>query len=295
MTVSLEPVHVGALLVECLQLLAPIAAEHGIRVLAPPARQAAVYATADQQRLKQVVMNLLSNAVKFNRSGGTVRVGVSVIDQRVQVSISDTGPGLEPDDLRRLFVPFERLAAAETGVSGTGLGLALSKRLIELMHGTISVTSSPGKGSVFNIDLQLADGPNLDAADEIAPTAPPTSSVLYIEDNIANLHLVETILSRSGRIEVFSTMQGQLGLELARSHAPDLILLDLHLPDMDGEDVARVLLADEATRDIPIVVLSADAYSSVRRRLLALGVAAYVTKPFKVKEMIELVERLLAK
>jgi CheY-like chemotaxis protein/anti-sigma regulatory factor (Ser/Thr protein kinase) len=295
MTVSLEPVHVGALLLECLELLAPIATEHGIRVFAPPARQAAVYVTADQQRLKQVVMNLLSNAVKFNRSGGTVRVGVSVVDQRVQVSISDTGQGLEPDDLQRLFVPFERLAAAETGVSGTGLGLALSKRLVELMHGTIAVTSSPGKGSVFSIDLQLTEGPNLDAAEEVELAAPPTSSVLYIEDNIANLHLVETILSRSGRIEVVSTMQGQLGLELARSHAPDLILLDLHLPDMDGEDVARLLLAEEATRDIPIVVLSADAYSSVRRRLLALGVAAYVTKPFKVKEMIELVERLLAK
>jgi CheY-like chemotaxis protein len=117
--------------------------------------------------------------------------------------------------------------------------------------------------------------------------------VLYIEDNLANLHLVETVLSRMGHIEVLTAMQGQLGVELARTHAPDLILLDLHLPDMDGEDVARVLLADDATRAIPIVVLSADAYSSVRRRLLAMGVDAYVTKPFDVAKMIELVERLL--
>jgi CheY-like chemotaxis protein len=163
------------------------------------------------------------------------------------------------------------------------------------MHGTIGVASTPGTGSVFQIDLQLTEGPHIDDGVELElAAAPTTTSVLYIEDNIANLHLVETILSRSGRFEIISAMQGQLGLELARTHQPDLILLDLHLPDMDGEDVARVLLADEATRGIPVVVLSADAYSSVRRRLLALGVAAYVTKPFKVKEMIDLIERLLA-
>jgi PAS domain S-box-containing protein len=294
MTVSLEPVNVGALLLECLELLGPIAAEHGIRVLAPPNRQAAVYATADQQRLKQVVMNLLSNAVKFNRAGGTVRIGVAVADHRVRISVGDTGPGLDPDDLERLFVPFERLGAADSGVAGTGLGLALSKRLVELMHGTIGVTSTPGAGSVFHIDLPLTDGPDMDAAGDVEHAGPPRSTVLYIEDNIANLHLVETILARSGRFELIAAMQGQLGLELARTHEPDLILLDLHLPDMDGEDVARVLIADEATRSIPIVVLSADAYSSVRRRLLALGVAAYMTKPFKVKEMIDLIERLLA-
>jgi PAS domain S-box-containing protein len=293
MTVSLEPVYVGSLIAECIELIEPIAAEQHIQVIAPPRHAVDVYVIADQQRIKQVLMNLLSNAVKYNRTAGTVRVGTAVGEKAVEISVSDTGLGLQPDDLGRLFTPFERLGAAESGIPGTGLGLALSKRLSELMHGTITVESTPGVGSVFSVELERTQGPDLDSATAAAEQEPPISTVLYIEDNLANLHLVETVLSRMGHIEVLTAMQGQLGIELARTHAPDLILLDLHLPDMDGEDVARVLLADDATRAIPIVVLSADAYSSVRRRLLAMGVDAYVTKPFDVAKMIELVERLL--
>jgi PAS domain S-box-containing protein len=294
MTVSLEPVHVGALLDECVALIGPIAAEHGVRLVGPPARQADVYAVADQQRLKQVVMNLLSNAIKYNRAGGVARVGVAVAGDCVRISVSDTGPGLHADEMARLFTPFERLGAAGTGVTGTGLGLALSKRLVELMHGTIAVKSAVGAGSTFSVELALTTGPDLAAGGPQGPSATAPATVLYIEDNVANVHLVETILSRTGKVEMVTAMQGQLGLELARTQAPDLILLDLHLPDMDGEDVARLLLDDATTRDIPIIVLSADAYSSVRRRLLALGVAAYITKPFNVKDMIETIEALLA-
>jgi CheY-like chemotaxis protein/anti-sigma regulatory factor (Ser/Thr protein kinase) len=293
MTVSLEPVHVGALIAECTELIEPIAAEHQVNVIGPPRRDTDVYVTADQQRVKQVLMNLLSNAVKFNRAGGTVRVAVESSEQRVVISVADTGPGLDAEDLDRLFVPFERLGAADSGIAGTGLGLALSKRLIELMRGTVAVESTPGAGSTFTIDLERTAGPDLDSAPQPAEAASPTSTVLYIEDNLANLHLVEMLLSRLGHVEVLTAMQGHLGIELARTHRPDLILLDLHLPDMDGEDVARVLRRDEATREIPIMVLSADAYSSVRRRLLAMGVDAYLTKPFNVAEMIDLVERLL--
>jgi PAS domain S-box-containing protein len=293
MTVSLEPVHVGELLRECLELIKPIAAEHRVRVLPPPTRDR-IYVTADQQRLKQVAMNLLSNAVKFNRPEGTVTVQVDPGDEHVRISVIDTGHGIEAADLGRLFVPFERLGAPQGGVVGTGLGLALSERLISLMHGSIAVESTPGEGSRFTIELPRTDGPELTGAGD-APAGPATSTVLYIEDNLANQHLVEVLLARVGAIEVITAMQGQLGLELARTHRPDVILLDLHLPDMDGEDVARVLLDDQATREIPIVILSADAYSSVRRRLLALGVEAYVTKPFKIAEMTELIERLLVR
>jgi PAS domain S-box-containing protein len=295
MTVSLEPVHVGGLILECVELIEPISVEHQVRMIAPPRRDMTAYVTADQQRLKQVVMNLLSNAVKYNRSGGTVRVEVAAGEARVRISVCDTGPGLEAEDLDRLFVPFERLAASAGGVAGTGLGLALSKRLIELMHGTITVESQPGAGSVFSVELERAEGPELDAAAGLDTAAPRLSTVLYIEDNLANLHLVEMVLSRMAGVEVLTAMQGQLGVELSRSHRPDLILLDLHLPDMDGEDVARVLRAGDATREIPIVILSADAYSSVRRRLLAMGVEAYMTKPFNVAELLALVERLLAR
>jgi PAS domain S-box-containing protein len=295
MTVSLEPVHVGSLILECVELIEPIAAERQVRVIGPPRRDLRAYVTADQQRLKQVLMNLLSNAVKYNRPGGTARVTAAFDDGRARISVSDTGPGLKADELRRLFVPFERLSAADSGIAGTGLGLALSKRLVELMHGTITVESTPGAGSAFIVELERADGPDLDSDTDTDtdPAAPPTSTVLYIEDNLANLHLVEMLLSRMGNFDVLTAMQGQLGLELARTHAPDLILLDLHLPDMDGEDVARVLRADAATRAIPIVILSADAYSSVRRRMLEMGVNAYITKPFKVAEMLELIDGLL--
>jgi CheY-like chemotaxis protein/nitrogen-specific signal transduction histidine kinase len=291
MTVSLEPVHVGELLRECFELIDPIAAEHRVSIVGPPTRER-IYVTADQQRLKQVVMNLLSNAVKFNRPDGLVTIQVQALDEHVTISVIDTGNGIGAADLKRLFVPFERLDAAQGGVVGTGLGLALSERLMALMHGSITVESTLGRGSTFKIKLPRTDGPDLTASEEAS--GPATSTVLYIEDNLANQHLVELLLSRMGTIEVMTAMQGQIGLELARTHRPDLILLDLHLPDMDGEDVARVLLDDAATRDIPIVVLSADAYSSVRRRLLALGVQGYVTKPFKIAEMTELVERLLA-
>jgi PAS domain S-box-containing protein len=293
MTVSLEPVHVGRLIAQCLELIKPIAAEHRIRVLAPPRQAGAVHAIADQQRLKQVVMNLLSNAVKFNSPDGRAQVAVRCTDTRVGISVADTGSGIDAADIERLFVPFERLGAAERGIAGTGLGLALSKRLLELMHGTIGVESAPGQGSTFSIELERAEAPGLDPSDGAGRAIPPTSTVLYIEDNLANLQLVEVLLSRMGDVEVMTAMQGQLGIELARTHRPDLILLDLHLPDMEGEDVARVLRADAATQAIPLVILSADAYSSVRRRLLALGVDGYVTKPFKVNEMLELVERLL--
>ena len=294
MTVSLEPVHLGELIGECLELIRPLAVEHGIRIVAPPRRTERIYVTADQQRLKQVVMNLLSNAVKYNRPDGTVVVGFGAVDGHVEVAFTDTGKGIAPADIERLFVPFERLGAAQTGVSGTGLGLALSDRLVQLMRGSIIVESTVDEGSTFRVQLERAEAPELPAGHDGAPTNDPaTSTVLYIEDNLANLHLVETLLSRIGTIEVITAMQGQLGLELARTHRPDLILLDLHLPDMDGEDIARVLRGDEVTRDIPVVVLSADAYSSVRRRLLAIGVDAYLTKPFKVTEMTELVARLL--
>jgi len=293
MTVSLEPVHIGALIRECLELADPIAAERGVRVVSPPRREADVYAIADQQRLKQVVMNLLSNAIKYNRAQGTVRLEVSVDGERVRLSVADTGQGLDPGSLDRLFVPFERLVPSDSRIVGTGLGLALSKRLVDLMDGTITVESTPGEGSVFHVGLQRTDGPDLDAAAVAEPAARPTATVLYVEDNLANLHLVELILARLGNVEVMSAVQGGLGLDLARTHRPDLILLDLHLPDMAGEDVAKALRADDATRAIPIVVLSADAYSSQRHRLLALGVDAYMTKPFKVTEMIALIEQLL--
>jgi PAS domain S-box-containing protein len=293
MTVSLEPVHVGALTRECVELAKPIADEHSVHVFAPPRLESDVYVVADQQRLKQVVMNLLSNAIKYNRPQGSVRLAVGVDGDRVRISVADSGPGIDSASLDRLFIPFERLVGDDSEIAGTGLGLALCKRLADLMGGTITVQSTPGLGSTFHVDLKWTEGPDLDAAGEAEPAARSMATVLYIEDNLANLHLVEQIFERVGNIDIMSAVQGRLGLELARTHRPDLILLDLHLPDMPGEDVAKALRADEGTRGIPIVVLSADAYSSKQRRLLALGVDAYLTKPFDVNEMMALIARLV--
>jgi CheY-like chemotaxis protein len=213
----------------------------------------------------------------------------------VCITVADTGPGIDPTALGHLFTPFERLSATGGIVSGTGLGLALSKRLVELMDGTLTVDTEVGSGSEFCISLPLAEdhrpvGPAAPAEPERAALR---ATVLYIEDNPANLRLVEHILSRLGDITMISAPLGRAGIELARTQKPDLVLLDLHLPDIGGDEVALELRADPTTAAIPIIVLSADAYASQRRRLLRIGVDEYVTKPFKVAEMIETVERFV--
>ena len=296
LSVSLEPVDVGALLTECVQLIAPMAAGHAIQIVPPPRPDTTVYAHADAQRLKQVVLNLLTNAVKYNRPHGTVALELNVIAPRVIISITDCGRGIDPERIDRLFTPFERLGAEDSDVPGTGLGLALSKQLAELMGGTITAESELGTGTAFHVDLALTTAPHgdIDSGSGERGGIEATGTVLYIEDNLANLTLVERILERAAKVKLISAMQGTLGLELARTHQPDLILLDLHLPDMSGEDVATALRASEETCDIPIVILSGAAHPAQRRRLLEQGVHAYLTKPYKVAEMIELVEQTLA-
>ncbi len=295
LSVSLEPVDVGALLTECVQLIAPMAAGHAIQIVPPPRPVTEVYAHADAQRLKQVVLNVLTNAVKYNRPHGTVALELNVSAPRVIISITDCGRGIDPECIDRLFTPFERLGAEDSNVPGTGLGLALSRQLAELMGGTITAESELGTGTAFHIDLALTTPPHGDSESGSGEGGgiEATGTVLYIEDNLANLTLVERILERAAKVELISAMQGTLGLELARTHQPDLILLDLHLPDMSGEDVATALRANDETRDIPIVILSGAAHPAQRRRLLEQGVHAYLTKPYKVAEMIELVEQTL--
>jgi CheY-like chemotaxis protein/anti-sigma regulatory factor (Ser/Thr protein kinase) len=295
MTVSLEPVAVAGVIADSIDLVKSLTLEHGIPIVAPPGPWTDIYAAADAQRLRQVLTNLLSNAIKYNRPNGHVRIDVATRDDRVVISVADTGPGIDAASMDRLFKPFERLSAAGGAVRGTGLGLALSKRLVELMQGSLTVETEPGSGSEFRIELPVAEAPRQAPAKapEQAQRAPLKATVLYIEDNAANLRLVEHILSRLGEITVMSAPLGREGLELARRERPDLILLDLHLPDIGGDEVALELRADAATSAIPIVVLSADAYASQRRRLLRIGVDEYLTKPFRVAEMIDTVERFV--
>jgi CheY-like chemotaxis protein len=278
-----------------LALTRSIAAERGILIPTDAAPGCSCFVRADRQRLKQVLLNLVVNAIKYNRDGGAVVLGCDQsADGKIQLTVTDTGAGIDPADLQRLFTPFERLGAEQTAVEGTGLGLALSKRLVDAMGGTIGVRSQPGHGSSFWIELDLTASPVIDTSavemdDETAHNG-HSRTVLYIEDNLSNVQLVERILQKRPHVELLVAMQGQIGLELARQHHPDLVLVDLNLPDLDGETVLRRLRAEPSMRDVPVVVLSADATLGQIARLRAAGADDYVTKPIDVARFLRVVD-----
>jgi len=295
---SLEPVAVADVVAETVSLIRPLADQHEVLLVSPPV-SCQVHVLGDRQRLKQILLNLLSNAVKYNRQGGRVELECGPADgDRMRVAVRDTGPGIQPDAMGQLFVPFERLGSEQTGVEGAGLGLPLSKRLAEAMGGTLEVSSTAGQGSYFWVELPQAEGPvqraerqqELDAPAEAEPEPESPLTVLYIEDNLSNLQLVERVLSRRPGVRLISAMRPQLGLELAAEHDPDLILLDLHLPDMPGQEVLRRLQAEPRTAQVPVVILSADARPSLIKELLGQGVKAFMTKPLDVKELLGLLQ-----
>ena len=294
---SLEPVDAHAAIDEALGLIRPMAAARGLRVYPPAAPPTPAYVTADQQRLKQVFLNLLSNAVKYNRDGGAITVSLQETAERLRFMVADTGAGLTNEQVQRLFVPFDRLGVEGHEIEGTGLGLALSKRLAEAMGGTLEVESERGVGTTFFLELPRVQEPGpgveLSAAGRRDPSEGTDDSgtkVLYIEDNLSNLRLVEEILSHRPELKLIAAMQGSLGLDLAERHRPDLIILDLHLPDMPGSDVLARLQSEPATRAIPVVVLSADATSSQIQRLLEAGAIAYLTKPLDVRRFLKVID-----
>jgi PAS domain S-box-containing protein len=297
---SLEPVAVAEVVAEAVSLIRPLADQHQVLLVSPPT-ECQVHVLGDRQRLKQILLNLLSNAVKYNRQGGSVQLGCGpVADGRLRIEVVDTGPGIAPEAMGQLFVPFERLGSEQTGVEGAGLGLPLSRRLAEAMGGTLEVASTVGQGSSFWVELPPAESPveraerRQELAEAAAPEPDPAPSesltVLYIEDNLSNLQLVERVLNRRPGVRLISAMRPQLGLELAAEHDPDLILLDLHLPDMPGQEVLRRLQAEPRTARVPVVILSADARPSLIKELLGQGVRAFLTKPLDVKELLELLD-----
>ena len=301
MTISPESVALEDLLGEVIGLVGPLSADRAITVEAlDPA--CARHVLADRQRLKQVFLNLLSNAIKYNRDGGSIRVSCSLVSpERLRIAVEDRGHGIAPEQMDRLFRPFERLGAEQGQVEGTGMGLALSKGLMEAMGGRIGVESTPGVGSIFWVELEPVDGPvaryERAREPEIEQTPAAVTGtrrvVLYVEDNLSNLQLVERILERRPGIELQSAMQGRLAIELAQRLRPDLILLDLHLPDLPGREVLHRLRADPGTRAIPIVVVSADATPEVIRRFTEDGAIGYLTKPLDVAKFLELIDSAL--
>lgn len=260
-----------------------------------------VHLRADQQRLRQVLLNLTSNAVKYNRPGGDVHIsGQARPEGRFRVLVRDGGYGISSLDTKRLFEPFERLAAEHGDVEGVGLGLALSKQLVTLMGGDIGVISCVGEGSTFWIELELV------VADPQAPIETPTgasdswpkegathpSTVLYVEDNLSNVRLFERITARRPGVTLMVAMQGSVAVEFATFHHPDLILLDLNLPDISGEQVLRQLKANPATAGITVVVVSADASTGSAQRLRDLGAADYITKPFDIPRILSIIDSI---
>jgi signal transduction histidine kinase/ActR/RegA family two-component response regulator len=297
LSLSIEPVEVQLLIEEAIALVEPLAAGRGVQI----ARDSeAVVVMADRHRLRQVLLNLLSNAVKYDRPGGHVRVSTKLEGERWRILVSDTGPGLTPDKLARLFVPFDRLGAEASDVEGTGIGLALSRRLAEAMGGTMGVQSEPGEGSTFWIELPPGTRPlaaQLDLAHDVpvAATDPDLveRTVLYIEDNPSNVKLMERILERQPGVRLLIAGHGRLGLDLARQHSPSLVLLDLNLPDISGQQVLAELRADPRLRQVPVVVISADATPGQITRLRDAGADEYLTKPLDVSLLLDIVRRSL--
>jgi PAS domain S-box-containing protein len=295
---SLEPVCVAEAIQEALDLMRPLANERRIQLIADVDMDATVHVLADRQRFKQVLLNLLTNAVKYTPGSGSVTLSYAANgNEKLRIQVRDSGPGIAKEKLARLFTPFDRLGAELSNVEGTGLGLVLSQRLIHAMGGAIGVESAHGQGSMFWIELPRTKSP-------LEQTRLPKTTttrrrrradtekrrILYIEDNLSNLTLIEEILEERPEIELLSAMQGQVGLDLARQHSPDLILLDLHLPDLPGWEVLSQLRLSEATADIPVVVISADATPSQIKRLLKAGALSYLTKPLDVTEFFRVLD-----
>ena len=293
---SMEPVDVGYTLREALILIQPLAQQQ--QVLIHPVESCGCHVMADHQRLKQVFLNLFSNAVKYNRKEGSVTVCCSHTSGNVlRTTITDTGLGILPQDIKKLFTPFERLGAVHSSIEGTGLGLALSKRLVEMMGGKMGIESTIGEGTTLWIDMPLVEEPlerhERTHQEEYVEVSGPHRTVLCIEDNLSNLRLVERLLKQQTQVTLLSAMKGSLGIELALQHSPDLILLDLHLPDMMGDEVLRRLHASPFTRHIPVIMVSADATTGQRERLRDAGAVDYLTKPLDVKQFMGVLKSTL--
>ena len=293
---SEEPVAVAEVMLECQTMIEQQAQQRGIR-LSLPRLAIPYFVRADRTRLKQILINLLSNAVKYNRERGTVEVSCTESTPgRIRISIEDSGAGLKPEQLAQLFQPFNRLGQEAGGEEGTGIGLVVAKRLVELMGGTIGAESTVGAGSVFWFELNAIAEHQLavegdDAAASVNPQAHRKArlhnTLLYVEDNPANLKLVEQIIARHPDLSLLTAVNGNLGIELARDKQPDVILMDINLPDISGYEALKILRADPATAHIPVIAVSANAMSLDIERGMKAGFFRYLTKPINVNEFME--------
>jgi signal transduction histidine kinase/ActR/RegA family two-component response regulator len=297
-TMSREAMSLAAVLTDCQAMIEPQARKRGISMTFPKFDNL-FYVHADRTRVKQVMINLLANAIKYNRDGGAVIVQCAMSgENRVRVSVQDTGAGLAPDQVAQLFQPFNRIGQESSGEEGTGIGLVVTKQLVELMGGAIGVASNVGVGTVFWVELDATSAPELAFGNlgELVPEerspAPadrslPQRTLLYVEDNPANLALVEQLIARRTDLKLLTAIDGHLGIELARAYQPDIILMDINLPGISGFGALEVLRRDPTTAHIPIMALSANAVPRDIQRGLEAGFFRYLTKPIKVREFMD--------
>jgi PAS domain S-box-containing protein len=299
LSLSPEPVDVREIVQRAVALVTPLAAQRDITLIVKdcPATQA----LADRQRLSQILLNLLSNAVKYNRPSGTVTLGFEPRHgERIRITVTDTGHGIAPEKLRLLFQPFERLGAETTAIEGTGLGLTLARGLAEAMGGSLGVDSEVDRGSTFWVELAAtaaqaaSDAPVVPTTALAQRTSAIPATVLYVEDNASNVRLMARLLGNRPSVTLLHAADGQTGIALARERRPDVVFLDLHLPDISGEEVLRQLWDDPELRAIPVAVLSADATPGQIRRLMACGASAYLTKPLDLAAVLDVLDRTLA-
>ena len=301
LSLSPEPVSLVAVMHECEDMIEPQAKKRDITMVFPD-RELPYFIKADRTRIKQILINLLSNAIKYNRRGGKVVVKlVEVLPGRIRICVEDTGQGLSPEKIAQLFQPFNRLGQEAHSEEGTGIGLVMTKRLVELMGGVIGVESTVGEGSVFWIETNLTDERQAHAdSAEFQPAAPlqlPVGSrlrtLLYVEDNPANLMLIATLIDRRPDLRLLTAVDGYSGIEIARTSMPDVILMDINLPGISGIKALKILNDDPATAHIPVVALSANAMPRDIEKGLNAGFFKYLTKPLKINEFMETLDEVL--
>jgi PAS domain S-box-containing protein len=300
LALSLEPTSLEEVMNECQAMIEPQGQRRGI-VMTFPHFDSPCFVHVDRTRLKQVLINLLSNAIKYNCPDGAVAVEFSVTGDRIRIGIRDTGAGLAPDMLQQLFQPFNRLGKENSGEEGTGIGLVMSKRLVEMMGGSIGVESTVGQGSLFWFDLNSALAPRLDVSVAQCPQVarvPVQNGValrtlLYVEDNPANFSLVEQLVARRHDLRILGAKDGCIGIDVARERIPDLILMDINLPGISGIDALRILREDPLTAHIPVVALSANAMPRDIEKGLGAGFFRYLTKPIRIDEFMDTLDTAL--
>ncbi len=301
-SLSLEPVQLKGVIMEVIDIVQPLATDGQITINMVGSHDNNLFIKADRQRFKQVLINLVNNAIKYNSKGGMVEISSEKGSEFVRISVTDTGIGISDENISNIFTPFERIGADKSTIEGTGLGLTVAKKFVEAMGGNIGIESILNEGTTFWIEFPVTKSQNGSIESSIGQLAIELGKkdlkglILYIEDYSSNVELVEQILSNQlPGIRIISEMNGMQAVKLATEFNPDLILLDLNLPDIHGSEVLKLLQKNPITKSIPVVVISADAMSHQQDKLMKIGAKDYLTKPLDVFSFLSVVEFWVSK